>query len=352
MGFKVAVVGATGNVGRETLMTLAEREFPISQVVALASENSIGLEVSFGEDSVIPVDALDHYDFTGTDIVFFCTGANISKQYIPKATACGATVIDFSSHYRLEPGVPLIVPEVNGDLLKTPLKKGIIANGNCVAIPLATVLKPLHEIAPVKRVVLSTYQSVSGAGQKAMDELFNQTKAVFLNEDAPAEQFTKPIAFNVIPHIDHFERGGYTGEEMKIAMEIKKVVDSRIQLTATCVRVPTFIGHAMSAAIEFESEITPEQARNAFGFKKGVMPLDNPEEDGYVTPIDIAGEDMVMVSRIRQDISVKNGLCLWIVSDNLRKGAALNAVQIAETYVGLHKSHNEKVIAPSCTTVQ
>lgn len=330
MSLKIAVVGATGNVGRETLMTLAERDFPASKVVALASESSLGTEVSYGEDDTIPVDALVHYDFAGTDIVFFCTGADISKSYAPKAAAAGATVIDFSSHFRLEPGVPLVVPEVNGHVLEKPLKKGIVANGNCVAIPLTMVLKPLHDIAKIKRVVLSTYQSVSGAGQKAMDELFNQTKSIFVNEDQEPQEFTKPIAFNVIPHIDNFERSGFTGEEVKIAMETKKILDPAINVTATCVRVPTFIGHAMSAHVEFESAISVDEARKSFGIEKGVLPLDNPEEDAYITPIDVAGEDMVIVSRIRQDTTVPHGLALWIAADNLRKGAALNGVQIAE----------------------
>lgn len=347
MTLKIAVVGATGNVGRETLMILAERNFPASTVVALASESSIGTEVSYGEDKTIPVDALVHYDFTGTDFAFFCTEGKISKEYAPKAVAAGTTVIDSSSYFRLEPGVPLIVPEVNGDILEKPLKKGIVANGNCVAIPLTTVLKPLHDIAKVKRVVLSTYQSVSGAGQRAMDELFNQTKSIFVNEDQEPQEFTKPIAFNVIPHIDKFERGGATGEEVKIAMETKKILDPAINVTATCVRVPTFIGHAMAANIEFESDITVDQVRQAFGIEKGVLPIDRPEEDGYATPIEVAGEDMVIVSRIRKDGTVPYGISMWIVSDNLRKGAALNAVQIAETLLKYKGLQNHLAVSTS-----
>ncbi len=328
---KVAIVGATGNVGREVLATLAERKFPAKKVVALASESSLGKEVSYGENELLSVEALPHYDFSGTDLAFFCTNSDVARDYVKKATAAGTLVIDSSSEFRLEPGVPLVIPEVNGHVLDTAPKKNIIANGNCVAIPLCLVLKPLHDIAPIKRVVLSTYQSVSGAGQAAMDELFNQTKAIFVNEDQKPQEFTKPIAFNVIPHIDDFEKGGATGEETKIAMVTKKVLDPKINIMATCVRVPVFIGHSMSVTIEFESEITPTQARQSYGIEKGVLPLDRPEEDGYVTPLEIAGEDMVMVSRIRRDTTVPHGLALWIVSDNLRKGAALNAVQIAET---------------------
>lgn len=327
---KVAVVGATGNVGRETLSILAERGFPADTVVALASESSLGKEVSFGEEDVLKVEALSTYDFAGTDLAFFCTSADLSKDYAPKAAASGTLVIDFSSHFRMEPGVPLIVPEVNPDALQRASKKNIIANGNCVAIPLAVALKPLHDIAPIKRIVISTYQSVSGAGQAAMDELFHQTKSIFVNEDQTPDVFPKPIAFNVSPHIDHFERGGATGEETKIAMELKKVLDPKIKVMATCVRVPVFIGHSMSVTIEFEKEITPDQARQAYGIDKGVLPLDRPEEDGYITPVDISGEDMIVVSRIRQDLTVNHGLAMWIVADNLRKGAALNAVQIAE----------------------
>lgn len=333
MSYKIAIVGATGNVGREVLNILAERHFPANKIVALASESSIGKEVSYGDGETIKVDALVRYDFTGTDFAFFCVSADISKDYAPKAAAAGTLVIDNSSHFRLEPGVPLVVPEVNAQALETSLKKNIIANANCIAIPLCLALKPLHDIAPIKRVVISTYQSVSGAGQKPMDELFNQTKAIFTNKDQKPQEFPKPIAFNVIPHIDNFNRDGTTGEEEKIVMETRKILDPSIKITATCVRVPVFIGHAISATIEFDSHITPQQARNAYGIEKGIVTLDRPEEDGYVTPLEIAGEDMVAVSRIRRDPTVKYGLSLWIVGDNLRKGAALNAVQIAESLI-------------------
>ncbi len=336
MSYKIAVVGATGNVGREVLNILAERNFPASQIVALASESSRGKEVSYGDDKVLKVETLVRYDFAGTDFAFFCVGSTISKEYAPKATAAGTIVIDNSSHFRLEPGVPLVVPEVNASTLEKDLRKNIIANANCIAIPLCLALKPLHDIAPIKRVVISTYQSVSGAGQKPMDELFNQTKAIFVNKDQTPQEFTKPIAFNVIPHIDNFNRDGTTGEEEKIIMETRKILDSSLKITATCVRVPVFIGHAISATIEFKSDITPQQARDSYGIEKGIVTLDRPEEDGYVTPIEIAGEDMVAVSRIRRDPTVKHGLSLWIVGDNLRKGAALNAVQIAETLINQH----------------
>lgn len=338
MTYKIAIVGATGNVGREVISILAERDFPVKDMVALASESSMGKEVSFGEDKVLKVEALARYDFAGTDFAFFCAGSEVAKDYAPKAAAAGTIVIDNSSHFRLEPGVPLIVPEVNAAVLDKGFRKNIIANANCVAIPLTLALKPLHEIAPIKRVVLSTYQSVSGAGQRPMDELFNQTKAMFVNKDYKPQEFTKPIAFNVIPHIDDFNRDGTTGEEEKIAMETRKILDPAIKVTATCVRVPVFIGHAIAATVEFESAITPDQARQAYGIEKGVVTLDRPEEDGYVTPLEIAGEDMVAVSRIRQDPTVKHGLSLWIVGDNLRKGAALNAVQIAETLVDQRKA--------------
>lgn len=339
MTYKIAIVGATGTVGREVLSVLAERNFPTNKVVALASESSLGKEVSYGEKDVLKVEALSRYDFSGTDFAFFCAGSEVAKDYAPKAAAAGTIVIDHSSHFRLEPGVPLIVPEVNASvLIERGFKKNIIANANCVAIPLTLALKPLHHIAPIKRVVISTYQSVSGAGQRAMDELFNQTKAMFVNEDQKPQEFPKPIAFNVIPHIDAFNRDGSTGEEEKIAMETRKILDPAIKVIATCVRVPVFIGHSISATIEFNAPITPDQARKAYGIEKGVVTLDRPEEDGYVTPLEIAGEDMVAVSRIRQDPTVKHGLSLWIVGDNLRKGAALNGVQIAEALINQRES--------------
>lgn len=338
MTYKIAVVGATGTVGREVLSVLEERKFPTRKVVALASESSIGKEVSYGEEEIIKVENLALYDFSGTDFAFFCAGSDIAKKYAPKAAAAGTIVIDHSSHFRLEPGVPLIVPEVNSHVLDKGFKKNIIANANCVAIPLTLALKPLHDIAPIKRVVISTYQSVSGAGQRAMDELFHQTKSMFVNEEQKPQEFTKQIAFNLIPHIDTFNRDGSTGEEEKVIMETRKILDPSIKVTATCVRVPVFIGHSISATIEFESEMTPEQARKAYGIEKGVVVLDRPEENGYITPLEIAGEDMVAISRIRQDPTVPHGLSLWIVGDNLRKGAALNGVQIAETLINQRAS--------------
>lgn len=345
MTYKIAVVGATGTVGREVLAILAERQFPTSKVVALASESSLGKEISYGEKEILKVEALPRYDFSGTDFAFFCAGSDVAKNYAPKAAAAGTMVIDHSSYFRLEPGIPLIVPEVNADVLKKGVKKNIISNANCIAIPLTLALKPLHDIAPIKRVVISTYQSVSGAGQRAMDELFNQTKAMFVNEDQKPQEFTKPIAFNVIPHIDTFNRDGSTGEEEKIIMETRKILDPAIKVSATCVRVPVFIGHSISATIEFDAPITPAQARKAYGIKKGIVTLDRPEEDGYITPLEIAGEDMVAVSRIRQDPTVKHGLSIWIVGDNLRKGAALNGVQIAETLINQKSSKKSVKLA-------
>lgn len=333
MKYKVAVVGATGNVGREVLTVLAERRFPISEVVALASQSSLGKEVSFGDDKTLKIQALEHYDFKGTDFAFFCVDSKVSKIYAPKAAGAGTLVVDKSSLFRQEQDVPLIVPEVNGHILSEGISRNIIANPNCVAIPLCLALKPLHDMAPIKRVVLSTYQSVSGAGQKAMDELFHQTKSVYVNQDHEPEEFTKPIAFNVIPHIDTFNADGVTGEEEKIILETQKILDPAILITATCVRVPVFIGHCISATIEFDGPITPHQARRAYGLEQGVVVLDRPEEDGYITPVEIAGEDLIAISRIRTDPTVPHGLSMWIVGDNLRKGAALNAVQILETLV-------------------
>lgn len=333
MSYKVAVVGATGNVGREVLNILAERRFPLSDIIALASDRSVGKEVSFGDNSVLKVHPLKSYDFSGTHLAFFCAGSSIARDYIPKATAQGTIVIDKSPLFRMDPDVPLVVPEINGHLLKNDLLKNIIANPNCVAIPLSLALKPLHQLAPIKRVVISTYQSTSGAGKEAMDELFNQTRALLVNQDSPPEVFTKPIVFNVIPHIDSFNKDGSTGEEAKIIQETQKIVDPSIKLTATCVRVPVFIGHSISATVEFEKPLTSAQAREAYTLKTGVIVIDNPEENGYITPLEIAGEDLVVVSRIRKDPSIPHGLSLWIVGDNLRKGAALNGIQIAETLI-------------------
>jgi aspartate-semialdehyde dehydrogenase len=331
MAYKVAVVGATGNVGREMLSVLAERQFPISEVVALASTRSIGTEVSFG-DHVLKVKALDYFDFKGTDICLMSAGGAISKEWSPKIAAQGAIVIDNSSAWRMDRQVPLVVPEVNADALGD-IKKGIVANPNCSTAQLVVALKPLHDLAVIKRVVISTYQSVSGAGKDAMDELFRQTRAVFVADPIETEKFTKQIAFNVIPHIDVFLDSGYTKEEWKLMVETQKILDPNIQVTATCVRVPVFVSHSESVTLEFEKPITAEKARAVLRQAPGVLVVDKREDGGYATPIECAGEDATYVSRIRKDPTVENGLSLWIVADNLRKGAALNAVQIAECLV-------------------
>ena len=331
MAYKVAVVGATGNVGREMLQVLVERQFPASEVVALASTRSVGTEVSFG-DGILKVKALDYYDFQGTDLCLMSAGGAIAKEWAPKIAAAGCIVIDNSSAWRMDRAVPLVVPEVNADALNG-IKKGIIANPNCSTAQLVVALKPLHDIATIKRVVVSTYQSVSGAGKEAMDELFRQTRAVFVADPVEVESFTKQIAFNVIPHIDVFLDSGLTKEEWKMAVETQKILDPDIQLTATCVRVPVFVGHSEAVTIEFERPITAEQARGALRAAPGLLVVDKREDGGYATPLECAGEDATYVSRIRKDPTVENGLSLWIVSDNLRKGAALNAVQIAEALI-------------------
>jgi aspartate-semialdehyde dehydrogenase len=331
MQYKVAVAGATGNVGREMLSVLSERAFPSSEVVALASPRSVGTEVSFG-DGVLKVKALEHYDFKGTDIVLMSAGSAVSKTWSPKIAAQGAIVIDNSSAWRMDRDVPLIVPEVNADALNG-IKKGIVANPNCSTAQLVVALKPLHDQAKIKRVVVSTYQSVSGAGKEAMDELFRQTRAVFVADPIEVESFTKQIAYNVIPHIDDFLDSGLTKEEWKMMVETQKILDPNIQLTATCVRVPVFIGHCEAVTIEFERAITAERARQLLRSAPGILVVDKREDGGYVTPVECAGEDATYVSRIRKDPTVEHGLSLWIVSDNLRKGAALNAVQIAECLI-------------------
>ncbi len=332
MSYKVAVVGATGNVGREMLTTLAERAFPASEVVALASASSIGREVSFG-DTVLKIKALDHYDFKGTDIVLMSAGSVVSKQWSPKIAAQGAMVIDNSSAWRMDRDVPLVVPEVNAAILDGGIKKGIVANPNCSTAQLVVALKPLHDEATIKRVVVATYQSVSGAGKDAMDELFRQTRSVFVADPIEKEHFTKQIAFNVIPHIDDFLDSGVTKEEWKMMVEIQKILDPDIQLMATCVRVPVFIGHSEAVNVEFERPITAERARTILRAAPGVLVIDKREDGGYATPVECAGEDATFVSRIRKDPTVEHGLALWVVSDNLRKGAALNAVQIAECLI-------------------
>jgi aspartate-semialdehyde dehydrogenase len=330
MGFKVAVVGATGNVGREMLTTLAERDFPADEVVALASSASVGREVSFGEDDVLRVQALDSFDFKGIDIVLSSPGSKVSKAYAPRAAKAGAVIIDNTSAFRMEPDVPLVVPEVNPEAIAGYEKRGIIANPNCSTIQMVVALKPLHEIGHIKRVVVATYQSVSGAGRAAMDELFSQTRSVYVNDPIKPEHLTKQIAFNVIPHIDIFMDDGSTKEEWKMAVETRKILDPDIAVTATCVRVPVFIGHAEAVNVEFERPVSEERARAALRNAPGVVVLDHRADEGYVTPAEAAGEDAVYVSRIRRDPTVAHGLNLWVVSDNLRKGAALNAVQIAE----------------------
>ena len=330
MGFKVAVVGATGNVGREILTTLAERDFPADDVVALASSRSIGKEVSFGEDDVLKVQSLDSFDFRGTDIVLSSPGAKVSKEFAPRAAKAGAVVIDNTSQFRMEPDVPLVVPEVNPKAIADYKKRHIIANPNCSTIQMVVALKPLHDLARIKRVVVATYQSTSGAGRAAMDELFAQTRAIYVNDPVKPEQFTKQIAFNAIPHIDDFMDDGSTREEWKMAVETRKILDPDIAVTATCVRIPVFIGHGEAINVEFERPISADMARAALRRAPGVSVVDHRADEGYVTPAEAAGEDSVFVSRIRRDPTVAHGLSLWVVADNLRKGAALNAVQIAE----------------------
>jgi len=332
MGFKVAVVGATGNVGREMLNILAERDFPADEVVALASSRSFGTEVSYG-DKTLTVKNLENYDFAGTDICLMSAGGDISKKYSPKIGQMGCVVIDNSSVWRYDSEVPLIVPEVNPDAIAGFRKKNIIANPNCSTAQLVVALKPLHDFAKIKRVVISTYQSVSGAGKEGMDELFNQTRAVFVADPIENKKFTKRIAFNVIPHIDSFMEDGYTKEEWKVLAETKKMLDPKIKVTCTAVRVPVFIGHSESVNIEFENEITADEAREILREAPGCLVIDKHEDGGYVTPYECAGEDATYISRIREDATVENGLNIWVVSDNLRKGAALNAIQIAELLI-------------------
>ena len=337
MSYKIAVVGATGNVGREILKTLSERNFPAREVVALASSRSMGKEVSYGDTKTLKIQNLEHYDFSDTEIALFSPGASVSKIYAPKAAAAGCVVIDNTSQFRMDADVPLVVPEVNPEALKDFRKKNIIANPNCSTIQMVVALKPLHDAATIKRVVVSTYQSVSGAGKEAMDELFDQTKKLYAHEAHEPDRFTKRIAFNVIPHIDVFMEDGKTKEEWKMVEETKKILDPAIKISATCVRVPVFIGHAESLTIEFEKPLSVEQATEILEDTDGIMLVDRREDGGYITPAESAGEDAVFVSRIRKDDTVPNGLCLWVVADNLRKGAALNAVQIAEELVYKHQ---------------
>jgi aspartate-semialdehyde dehydrogenase len=330
MGYKVVVAGATGNVGREMLNILAEREFPVDEIVALASRKSLGTEVSFG-DKTLKTKDLDTFDFTGWDIALFAVGSEATKIYAPKAAAAGCVVIDNSSLYRYDPDIPLIVPEVNADAIHMVKNKNIIANPNCSTAQMVVALKPLHDRAKIKRVVVSTYQSVSGAGKEGMDELWNQTKSIYNPVDeVPARKFSKQIAFNVIPHIDVFLDSGETKEEWKMVAETKKILDPKIKVTATCVRVPVFVGHSESINIETEEFLDWQEAQDILRESPGIMLVDKREPGGYITPIECVGEFATYVSRVRQDSTIDNGLNLWCVSDNLRKGAALNAVQIAE----------------------
>ncbi|MEL6690908.1 MAG: aspartate-semialdehyde dehydrogenase [Pseudomonadota bacterium] len=331
MGYNVVVVGATGNVGREMLNILDERKFPITKIAALASRRSIGTEVSFGDETLKTQD-LDTFDFAGWDMALFAVGSDATKIYAPRAAAAGCVVIDNSSLYRYDPDIPLVVPEVNPEAVEQYSNKNIIANPNCSTAQMVVALKPLHDRAKIKRVVVSTYQSVSGAGKGGLDELWDQTKAIYnpTNEVEP-KQFTKQIAFNVIPHIDKFMEDGSTKEEWKMVAETKKIVDTSIKVTATCVRVPVFVGHSEAVNIEFEEFLDEDEARDILREAPGIMVIDKREDKGYVTPVECVGDYATFISRIRQDSTVENGLNLWCVSDNLRKGAALNAVQIAET---------------------
>ncbi len=336
MGYKIAVVGATGNVGHEMLNILAEREFPADEAFAIASRRSVGKEVSYG-DRVLKCHDLEVFDFSNIDFCLMSAGSGVSRDWSPRIGAAGAIVIDNSSCWRYDSDVPLIVPEVNAHALEAYMarneRRNIIANPNCSTAQMVVALKPLHDAFVIKRVVVSTYQSVSGAGKEAMDELWNQTKGIFVTDAPEPQKFTKQIAFNVIPHIDVFMEDGFTKEEWKMVAETKKILDPKIKLTATCVRVPVFVGHAESINIEFEKEITANEAREVMREAPGLLVVDKREDGGYVTPIECVGDFATFVSRVREDITVDNGLALWIVSDNLRKGAALNTVQIAETLV-------------------
>ncbi len=333
MSYKIAVVGATGNVGREILEILSQRNFPVREVVALASRNSAGKEVSFGDTKVLTVQALDDYDFTGTDIALFSPGSAVSKIHAPRAAAAGCVVIDNTSHFRMEKDIPLVVPEVNAHALKDFRKTNIIANPNCSTIQMVVALKPLHDANPIKRVVVSTYQSVSGAGKEGMDELYEQTKGLYMHEHKDPKKFSKRIAFNVIPHIDAFMEDGKTKEEWKMVEETKKILDPNIKVAATCVRVPVMVGHSESINIEFTNPITVEQVYDLLEDAEGVSVMDRREPGGYMTPVECVGEDSTYVSRVRVDDTIPNGINMWVVADNLRKGAALNAVQIAEALV-------------------
>ena len=336
MGYRVAVAGATGNVGRQLLAVLAERAFPADEVIALASRDSVGKEVSFGEDVTLTVRDLAAFDFAGIDIGLFSPGSAVSKAHAPRAADAGCVVIDNSAQFRMDEDVPLVVPEVNAEAIAGYRARNIVANPNCSTTQMVVALKPLHDRARIKRVVVATYQSTSGAGKKAMDELFDHTRAIYMNRREEPRAFGKTIAFNVVPHIDSFLADGSTGEEAKMARETRKILGPEIAVSATCVRVPTFIGHAEAVNAEFHDPIGEDEAREALADAPGVVVLDRPVDGGYATPVDCAGEDATFVSRIRRDPTVEHGLALWIVSDNLRKGAALNAVQIAEDLIRNH----------------
>jgi aspartate-semialdehyde dehydrogenase len=331
MGYRIAVVGATGNVGREMLNVLAERQFPLAEVAAVASARSTGDVIDFGDSGEeLKVKNLEHFEFEGYDMALFAIGSEGSKLHAPRAAAAGCTVIDNSSLYRMDPDVPLIVPEVNPEAIAGYRAKNIIANPNCSTAQMVVALKPLHDAAGIKRVVVSTYQSVSGAGKAGMDELFEQSRNIFVGDPTAPAKFTKQIAFNVIPHIDSFLDDGSTKEEWKMVVETKKILDPRIKVTATCVRVPVFVGHSESVNVEFERDISAKEAQEILREAPGVMLVDKREDGGYVTPVECVGDYATFVSRVREDPTVDSGLSMWVVSDNLRKGAALNAVQIAE----------------------
>ena len=331
MGYRIVVAGATGNVGREVVNILAERAFPADEIAVLASSRSQGVEIEYGDtDKMLRIQNIENFDWTGWDMAIFAIGSEATMKYAPIAAAAGCVVIYNSSLFRMDPDVPLIVPEVNPDAIDTYKRKNIIANPNCSTAQLVVALKPLHDYANITRVVVSTYQSVSGAGKEGMDELFEQSRNIFVGDSADAKKFTKQIAFNVIPHIDSFLDDGYTKEEWKMMVEVKKILDPKIKLTATCVRVPVFVGHSEAVNIEYEREMSAETAQSILREAPGIMLIDKREDGGYTTPVEAAGDDATYISRVREDPTVDNGLAFWCVSDNLRKGAALNAVQIAE----------------------
>ncbi|WP_430445915.1 aspartate-semialdehyde dehydrogenase [Sphingorhabdus contaminans] len=331
MGYRIIVAGATGNVGREVVNILAEREFPADEIAVLASSRSQGIEIEYGDTGkILKVQNIEHFDWNGWDMAIFAIGSDATKKFAPIAAAAGCVVIDNSSLHRMDPDIPLIVPEVNPDAIDGYTRKNIIANPNCSTAQLVVALKPLHDYANITRVVVSTYQSVSGAGKAGMDELFEQSRNIFVGDSVEPQKFTKQIAFNLIPHIDSFLEDGYTKEEWKMMVEVKKILDPKIKLTATCVRVPVFVGHSEAVSIEYEREMSAAKAKSILRESPGIMLVDKHEDGGYATPIEAAGDDATYVSRVREDPTVDNGLAFWCVSDNLRKGAALNAVQIAE----------------------